>query len=145
MSAVVGFVLHTEMIVNRMNALVALSVLSSVCSTPLFAQFASEPQKQLPAPAVNWTQEQDQQNMMEQLGNKALRPGANGNEKAPDHANYDEAKANPWPEYPDALTMKDGRKVTTPEKWWKQRRPEIVEGFDSEMYGRVPKSVPAVT
>jgi hypothetical protein len=35
--------------------------------------------------------------------------------------------------------------VTTPEIWWKQRRPEIVEDFEREIYGRVPKNVPAVT
>ena len=33
--------------------------------------------------------------MMDQLGIKALRPGPSGNEKAPNHANYDESKANP--------------------------------------------------
>ena len=42
--------------------------------------------------------DQDHQNMMDQLGIKALRPGPSGNEKAPNHANYDEAKANPYPE-----------------------------------------------
>ena len=39
----------------------------------------------------------DHQNMMEQLGITALRPGPSGNESAPNHANYDEAKANPFP------------------------------------------------
>src|SRR5207253_8688515 len=29
--------------------------------------------------------------------------------------------------------------------WWKQRRPEIVEDFDREIYGRVPKATPKVT
>ena len=29
--------------------------------------------------------------------------------------------------------------------WWKQRRPEIVEDFDREVLGRVPKNVPKVT
>ena len=28
--------------------------------------------------------------------------------------------------------------------WWKQRRPEIVEDFDREVYGRVPKETPKV-
>ena len=40
----------------------------------------------------------DHQDMMEQLGIKALRPGPSGNESAPNHANYDEALANPVPE-----------------------------------------------
>ena len=40
----------------------------------------------------------DHKNMMEQLGITALRPGPSGNESAPNHANYDEALANPYPE-----------------------------------------------
>src|SRR4051794_12039417 len=55
----------------------------------------------LPPAPVSWTAAQDHQNMMEQLGIKALRPGPNGNEKAPNHANYDESKANPFPDLPD--------------------------------------------
>ena len=108
-------------------------------------QFGGEPQKQLPAPAVTWTQDQDQADMMRQLGIKALRPGPSGNESDANHANYDEAKANPWPIYPDPLLLNDGKRVTTPEAWWKTRRPQILEGFDREVYGRVPKDVPKVT
>jgi hypothetical protein len=83
--------------------------------------------------------------MMEQLGIKALRPGPSGDESAPNHANYDESKANPYPNLPDVLTLKDGQKVTTPEMWWKQRRPEIVEDMEREVYGRLPKQLPKVT
>jgi hypothetical protein len=97
------------------------------------------------APPVNFTAEQDHQNMMDQLGIKALRPGPSGDEKAPNHANYDESKANPFPNLPDALTLNNGRKVTTAEMWWKQRRPEIVEDFEREVYGRVPQKTPKVT
>jgi hypothetical protein len=95
-------------------------------------------------PPVTFTAEQDQHNMMQQLGIRALRPGPSGNEHAPNHANYDEAKANPFPNVPDALTLNDGRKVTTPALWQK-RRAEIVEGFDCCVYGRAPKDVPQVT
>jgi lysophospholipase L1-like esterase len=98
----------------------------------------------LPQP-LNWTAEQDHQNMMDQLGIKALRPGPSGNESAPNHANYDESKANPFPDLPDALTLKNGKKVTTAQMWWKQRRPEIVEDFEREVVGRVPRKVPTVT
>jgi len=99
----------------------------------------------LPAP-MHWTSEQDHRNMMEQLGINKLRPGADGmNPKAPNWQNTDEAKANPFPNLPDPLTLKNGEKVTAPEMWWKQRRPEIVEDFDREMYGRAPTNVPKVT
>jgi hypothetical protein len=87
----------------------------------------------------------DHKQMMEQLGIKALRPGPSGNEAAPNHANYDEALANPYPVLPEVLTLKNGKKVTSADMWWKQRRPEIVEEFDREVLGRVPKNVPKVT
>ena len=57
---------------------------------------------------------------MEQLGIKALRPGPSGNEAAPNHANYDEALANPYPHLPEVLTLANGRKVTNAAAWWKQ-------------------------
>jgi hypothetical protein len=96
------------------------------------------------APPVNFTAEQDHQQMMQQLGIKTLRPGPNGDATAPDHANYDEALANPYPDLPDALTGKNGKKVTNATMWWKQRRPEIVEDMEREVYGRIPANVPKV-
>jgi lysophospholipase L1-like esterase len=92
----------------------------------------------------NWTSEEDHQNMMDQLGIKALRPGPSGNESAPNHANYDEATANPYPNLPDPLVQKNGKRVTTAAMWWNQRRPEIVEDFEREVLGRVPAHVPDV-
>ena len=62
----------------------------------------------------------------------------------PNAVNYDESKANPYPNLPDPLTLKNGQKVTTAEMWWDRRRPGIVEDFDSEVYGRVPKNTPRV-
>jgi hypothetical protein len=91
-----------------------------------------------------WTAEQDHDNMMKQLGITVLRLGPSGDEKAPNHANYDEALANPYPNLPDVLVLKNGKKVTTAAEWWNQRRPEIVEDFEKEVYGRVPAGVPAV-
>ncbi len=97
------------------------------------------------APPVVFTADQDHKNMMDQLGIKALRPGPSGNEQAPNHANYDEALANPYPNLPELLTLNNGKKVTTADMWWKQRRPEIKEDIEREVYGRVPKNVPGVT
>ncbi len=94
---------------------------------------------------VNFTADQDHQNMMDELGVKSLRPGPSGNESAPNHANYDETKANPYPDLPDVLVLKNGKKVTTPGMWWKQRLPEIAEDMEREVYGRLPKKIPRVT
>src|SRR5437867_7559039 len=88
---------------------------------------------------------EDHQNMMTQLGIRKLRPGPSGNESAPNHANYDEATANPFPDLPDVLTLKSGKKVTTAAMWRTERRPEIVEDFEREVLGRVPRTVPKVT
>lgn len=97
-----------------------------------------------PKPA-NFTSQQNQQNMMQQLGITKLRPGPSGNEAAPNHANYDTTTADPCPQLPDILTTKDGKKVTTADTWWNVRRPEIIEDYEREVYGRIPQHVPKVT
>lgn len=109
----------------------------------LFAQNPTGSPGQYTAP-VQFTAAQDHQNMMDQMGIKSLRPGPNGNESAPNHANYDESLANPYPDLPELLTLKNGKKVTSPEIWWKLRRPEIVEDMEKEVYGRLPKQIPAI-
>ncbi len=94
---------------------------------------------------VQMASQEDRRKMMDLLHLTALRNGANGSDpQAPNYANYDESKANPYPLLPDPLVMKDGRKVTTAKMWWDERRPEIVEDFDREIYGRMPKATPAV-
>jgi hypothetical protein len=112
----------------------------------LFAQQQSTAQDKgaLPPPVVMTTQ-QDHQRTMELLKITSLRRGADGrNPDAPNAANYDESKANPYPNLPDPLVLKNGRKVTSVKMWWNQRRPEIVEDFDREIYGRAPKKTPKV-
>jgi hypothetical protein len=104
----------------------------------------------LPAGAVcaqqppEWSTAQDHAQMMAQLGITALRPGRSGDDKGPNPANYDEALANPYPDWPGLLRMQNGRKVTTARQWWQQRRPQIVEDFEREVVGRVPRDVPDV-
>ena len=91
------------------------------------------------------TAQEDRQRLMDLLHLTSLRNGANGsNPQAPNYANYDESKANPYPDLPDPLVMKNGKRVTTEKMWWDQRRPEIVEDFDREIYGRMPKVTPGV-
>src|SRR5262249_5033182 len=81
----------------------------------------------------------DHQNMMDQLGIKVLRHGANPN----DQSTFDEATANPYKDtLPDVLRMKDGTRVTRAAQW-PRRRAEIVEDFEREVYGRIPDNVPA--
>ena len=84
--------------------------------------------------------------MMDQLGIKALRPGPSGDEKAPNHANYDESMANPYPNLPDVLTLNewqegdDGGDVVEASggrRSWRTMREYV--------YGRVPENCPKVT
>lgn len=83
--------------------------------------------------------------MMDALHITSLRRGADGNNpESPYFQNTNESKANPYPALPDPLVLKNGKRVTTREMWWGERRPEIVEDFDREVYGRVPKNVPGV-
>jgi len=97
------------------------------------------------APPVQLTAQEDRQRLMDLLKITELRPGRNGsNPQAANYANYDESKANPFPDLPDPLTLKNGKKVKDAKTWWNQRRPEIVEDFDREIYGRVPKVTPKV-
>ncbi|MBK8089979.1 MAG: acetylxylan esterase [Chitinophagaceae bacterium] len=122
-----------------------LILLLCICFTSeITAQSVSVDSSKYPR-LVTFTAQQDQAQMMQQLGIKKLRPGPSGNASAPNHANYDEAIANPCPLLPDALITKKGKKVTNAEQWWQQRRPEIVEDFETEMYGRIPSKTPNVT
>ncbi len=83
--------------------------------------------------------------MLKVLGIERLRPGVDGyNRSAPNAVNYDESKAGPYTTLPDPLVLQNGRRVTMARAWWEKRRPEIVEDFDREVYGRAPKVTPAV-
>src|SRR6202167_4982734 len=119
-------------------------VVSLSCLTAAAALGQNSVAASLVPPPVTFTADQDHQNMMDQLGIKALRPGPSGNEKAPNHANYDETKANPFSELPDPLVLKDGQKVTTPAMWWDQRRPDLLEMYSKIVYGRGPQDFPKV-
>ena len=82
---------------------------------------------------------------MDLLHITSLRPGADPDHpQAPNAVNYDESKANPYPNLPDPLLLNSGRRVTSAALWWNQRRLEIVEKFNQEIYGRVPRNTPKV-
>jgi len=127
----------------RMNCcrlLVLLLVLSAAMR--LAAQRPAPTPEQLAQQAAS---EKDHQRLMDLLGIKELRHGADGDPKSPFAANYDESKANVYPTLPDPLLLKNGKRVTSAKVWWTKRRPEIVDDFDREILGRVPANVPKVT
>ncbi len=106
-------------------------------STSLFAQFPRYNRD-----SINNLSRIDHQLMMDQLGISSIRRGPSGNPSEPNAANTDEAKVQPY-FLPNPLVFNNGSKVNTPEQWVK-RRAEIKELFDDEIYGRLPKNIPAV-
>ncbi|HEY8995625.1 MAG TPA: GDSL-type esterase/lipase family protein [Lacunisphaera sp.] len=94
---------------------------------------------------LNQLTAEDHADMLRQLGIVKLRPGRNPNANSTNPPNYDEASANPFPDWPELLVTEKGEKVTTPEMWWQKRRPEIAEDFEREVVGRVPANAPRIT
>jgi hypothetical protein len=107
-----------------------------VASSLVRAQQAPNP----PSPPVLLTAEQDHKRIMDLLKISGFPPGAVSS--SPD--TYNEATANPYPNLPDPLMMKNGRKVTTA-AMWRSRRAEILDDFEREIYGRRPSNVPKVS
>src|SRR4051812_15806358 len=124
---------------------------TAVCAAALVAALDASAQTSSGGPSggsspepKTWTTAEDHADMLARLGIRALRPGPSGNEQAPNHANYDESLADPFPVLPDPLTLASGKKVKSARVWWSERRPEIVEDFEREVLGRVPSTAPAV-
>ena len=95
-------------------------------------------------PVIHLTAEQDHQRTLDLLHITSLRRGPDGDPKSPNAANFDESKVAPLRNLPDPLTLNSGKKVTSSRVWWRQRRPEIVDLFDEDIYGRVPGKAPKV-
>ena len=113
--------------------LLTLSALAAPAQPPRFG----------PSPELQAKTQADHKHLLELLKIEKLRPGPSGTPSAPNAANSDEAKVVPYT-LPDALTLKNGKKVTS-KKDWEARRKELFEDFDREMYGRTPKVTPKVT
>jgi peptidoglycan/xylan/chitin deacetylase (PgdA/CDA1 family) len=130
--------LRTNQLVGRLSSAILFAALlqrAGVAQSPDSA-------KTVPPP-VQLTAEQDHQRLMDLLHITSLRRGPDGDPKSPNAANTDESKVLPYT-LPDPLVLKNGKKVTTADIWWKQRRPEIVEDFDREILGRMPSITPKV-
>jgi len=103
---------------------------------------ASPTPEQLAIQAAN---DKDHQRLLDLLGIKELRHASSNDAKSPYATNYDESKANVYPNLPDPLKLKNGKRVTSAKEWWTQRRPEIVADFDREVLGQAPASLPKMT
>jgi len=59
-------------------------------------------------------------------------------------SNYDEAKVGNYA-LPDPLVLADGKPVSDAATWFNLRRPEILNYYENDIYGRVPLTAPAAT
>lgn len=109
-----------------------------IMSTMVLAQLSQEARDSIQRESTK-----DHELMMKLLGIDKLRPGPSGNPKAPDAANTDEAKVNQNIILPDPLKFNDGSRVISAGQW-NERRLEIKEDFDREVYGRIPEDAPSV-
>ena len=121
---------------------VKLIVLLSSISVSAFAQFGLSPAQR---DSINKRNSDDHNNMIQQLGidRSQLRHGVSGNAKDANAANSSEEKVNNYT-LPEALILKNGKKVKTAKDWIEKRRPEIVADFESEIYGKIPEKIPVV-
>jgi hypothetical protein len=108
-------------------------------SSLAMAQFSRQAQD-----SIRQLTQNDYKNMLEQVGISSTRPGPSGTPGQPNSANTDESKATQYTSIPDPLILNNGKKVKSAKVWWKKRRPELVELWDREIYGRVPANVPGV-
>jgi hypothetical protein len=131
---------------SRLTSLPMSSVRSLILAALLFVPFTCVQDGRATATTspLTLTAEQDHQRMMELLHISSLRRGPGGDAKSLNAANFDESKVSRYV-LPDPLILKSGKRVTTADMWWKERRPEIVEDFDSEIYGRIPTVTPKVS
>src|SRR5215207_316015 len=74
----------------------------------------------------------------------ATPPPANANPNKPTQVaggpvNYEESLTGDGTyTLPDPLLLSNGQRVTDPETWYNQRRPELVRLFEDNQFGRTP-------
>jgi hypothetical protein len=107
-----------------------------------FAQFGLTPAQR---DSLNKVTDADYNNMLGQLSisRSTVRRGPSGNPKDANAANSSEEKVNKYT-LPDPLVLKNGKKIKSVKEWNEKRRPEIVEDFEKEIYGRLPENLPNV-
>ncbi len=127
-----------------MKKITTIFFIGTVITFNCYSQFKLSHTDSLRRDSINKSTRQDYKQMLAQLHITSTRPGPSGNPQASNAANTDETKASPYTTLPDPLVLKNGKKVTDAKTWWNKRRPEIVEDFDREIYGRTPKNTPEV-
>ncbi len=122
----------------RLFALALLSAVAPAADRPVPPVVAPVPSAtKAPAP---FDPTSDRGRMLNRLGLPVPPPRA-----APSNTT-DESTALPaHSRIPDPLVLNNGQPVTTAAVWWQQRRAEIFEEFQRDIYGRIPANTPKVT
>ncbi|HEY1804931.1 MAG TPA: acetylxylan esterase [Terracidiphilus sp.] len=142
--------LATALLVFFAAAIKPTAIAQTPTSAPALAPAqAPAPEFHFPTPeeraAINTASEAERDRELKLLGITEMKPGVTAYDIGkPGNANYDESKANPYPNLPPLLVMNNGKKVKTPEQW-AERRNEIKAAFDEDVYGKYPAHIPAVT
>ena len=125
--------------IKSAQKLVGIGLVAALSTATLLAQRAGG------ANAGAFGDYNDYEYMKQQLGiTGPLRQGARGSAvNDPNYANYDETKARAKSPVPPLLAMADGRPITTAAQW-EQRRKELFELFDRELYGRLPEAAKTI-
>src|SRR5215472_5570791 len=118
---------------KRYLATIASILSFSVASITLAQQAAPSADSSLPAPGTRGNADN-----IPFIGKRD--PGGNPVRlaRATGHvSNYDEAKVSAYT-LPDPLVMVSGQRVASADMWLQMRRPELLEFYRTEIYGRVP-------
>lgn len=134
------------------RSLIAASFFAALAVAVPETQFAQQPAPAAPhfptaeeRAAISAASAAERAREMKLLGITALQPPATAYDIGkPGNANYDESKANPYPNLPALLVMSNGQKVTKAAQW-PARRKEIEQLFAENVYGKYPAHIPGVT
>jgi hypothetical protein len=132
---------ETALLQGRFAGPVLRAVAAALPALVLWAPAPSSGQGAGRRPAFIPSGDDDYRNLLDQPGIKKVRPGRNARGKdASDEATANRSKDS----MPDLMTFKGGNEVKAADQW-PRRRAEIVEDFEREVSGRVPRNVPPVT
>ena len=122
---------------NNLIATLILIILFPFC---LLAQ-----DKAVVRDSINTYSNLDFKYMKAQLGiTTDNRPGPSGNPKDPNAANTDELKVHNY-NLPELLLSSSGQRILTEKQWEQERRMELLQSIETEMYGTIPKHIPKVS
>jgi hypothetical protein len=111
----------------------------ALATTPLTVAQTSAAPAPASAPVAGTTAPAARPPAIKDAAGRSLRRAPTGH-----LTNYYEEKI-PAYTLPDPLVLQNGNPVSDADTWFKQRRPEIVKLYESEIYGRVPANAPKVT